>query len=117
MVSKEYTLAAIPSFFILTIIQIQIWKQTFKTQTFENKHIECYKSVKREKIEKVYVRGIIAIRDLRSYFTRENKKKKNFRTGIPDLVKTSGNVTASDAFNVNTESESLRKKRETGLAT
>ena len=51
----------------------------------------------------------MATRDFRSYFASQKNKKKS-QTGIPELVKASGNVTAADAF-VNVELESFSKKK------
>ena len=38
----------------------------------------------------MHVEGIMATRDLRSYFMSKSKKKKNSHKGIPDLVKATG---------------------------
>ena len=57
----------------------------------------------------------MATRDLRSYFTSLSKDKKASHgscTSIPQLVKTTGNVTAADASAVNAELESFSKKKE-----
>ena len=77
-----------------------------------NKKMKCCKSVVWEKTEKVHVGVMITKRDLRLYFTNESEKKKNSHTGSPDLVKATGNVTAADASNVNTEPGSFSRKKE-----
>ena len=57
----------------------------------------------------------MATRDLRSYFTSVSKDKKAYHgscTSIPQLVKTTGNITAADASAVNAEMETFGKKKE-----
>ena len=52
----------------------------------------------------------MATRDLGSCCTSKSKKKKNSHTGIPDFVKTTGNVTAADASAVNAGLECFNYK-------
>ena len=53
----------------------------------------------------------MATRDLRSYFTCQKSKTKKSQTSIPELVKTTGNVTAADTSTVNAKLENFSKKR------
>ena len=53
----------------------------------------------------------MVIIDLRSYFTSQKNKKKKSQTGIAELVKVAGNVTAVDASAVNAEPQSFSRKK------
>ena len=59
----------------------------------------------------------MATRDLRSYFTSRKNKENKSQTGIPELVKATGNVTAADASAVNAELESFSEKKECNTST
>ena len=52
----------------------------------------------------------MATRDLGSYFTSQKIRRKNL-TGIPELVKAEGSVTAAVTSAVNAELESFSKKK------
>ena len=50
----------------------------------------------------------------KSYLARKSKKRKNSHTGISDLFKVTGNVSAADISVVNAELENFTKKKEIG---
>ena len=55
-------------------------------------------------------RKTLATRDLRSNVTSNKNKNKKSQTGIPELVKATGNVTTADVQAVNVKLESFCKK-------
>ena len=52
----------------------------------------------------------MATRDIRSYFESKKAEKKDLQVQVPQLVKTSGNVTVAEVSAINTELKNSRKE-------
>ena len=72
--------------------------------------MECYQCVEWETLILCWI-GILATRDLRSYFTRQINKKKTSHAGNPKLIKINRNVAAAGMSTVNNKLVSFSKKK------